>query len=531
MTDRRVYVEALINVVTSVAICVGSVYAVQYFLRNPEQEKAKAVARQKLELLWLSLGRSGPPPEFNEFELAILKDVLLPHEISTNLDDIGGLDSIKSTLWETVLLPFVEPNVFHGDDNFDEAGGHNLLSAPLGVLFYGPPGTGKTMMAKAIAKSTNAVFIPMDFSTMYNKYLGESEKLAKALFTLAKKLAPTIIFIDEVDVFLRKRGNSNEHEAVSMMKGQFMTLWDGLTSDSRSQVMVMGATNRPYDLDDAILRRLPRQILFGLPQTSEREAILRVLLAKSTIESEEGLLYGWVARRTADYSGSDLKELCKCAAMQPMRDFARTYRPSHSAWGSAPSTKSHISMANGKPRPRPITMDDFKVALTQVKPTGREALDHLQRFYTSQLMKNPFMSGNSDAGQEKKLNNSNMVDSFFDKLAKTGKTKLKTTGLGKKSAAKGNSGEKKSMPGKVVDKTTQESHTSSSASGFPVVDFSCLENEDVTEDTIDSLISQLKAIKTKIRDDGGAKTKEQGDAADSEEIEMDFEDAFSSSDF
>lgn len=361
------------------------------------------------------------------------------------------------------------------------------------------------MMAKAVAKSTNAVFIPLDFSTMYNKYLGESEKLAKALFSLAKKLSPTIIFIDEVDVFLRKRGNSNEHEAVSMMKGQFMTLWDGMTSDSRSQVMVMGATNRPYDLDEAILRRLPRQILFGLPETREREAILRVLLAKSIIApEEEAILYGWVARKTADYSGSDLKELCKCAAMQPMRDFAKTYRPSNSSWGSVGASPSFAGIKTAKPKPRPITLQDFVVAMEQVKPTGREALDHLQRFYASQLVNNPFMSAASNSTSSSGAkNNSN-------KAAAAKKPKKAAT------------------PGSVAKKPTVNQDIDidfdSALLSSPLLNLNQLQGGEHAEKTIDTLIAQLEAIKSKIRTTKQSSTKvEEVDNASDFDNELEFE--------
>lgn len=127
--------------------------------------------------------------------------------------DIGGLENIITSLRESVIFPLTYPQLF---------GSSSLLTAPKGVLLYGPPGCGKSMLAKSLAKESGATFINITVSTLTNKWYGESNKLVHALFSLAKKVQPAIIFIDEIDCFLRERGKG-DHEATGMMKAEFMT--------------------------------------------------------------------------------------------------------------------------------------------------------------------------------------------------------------------------------------------------------------------------------------------------------------------
>jgi SpoVK/Ycf46/Vps4 family AAA+-type ATPase len=138
----------------------------------------------------------------------------------------------------------------------------NILPCPTGVLLYGLPGTGKTLTAKAIAKEANATFIGLKASTIMDKWFGESDKLVAALFNLAHKLGPTIVFIDEIDTLLSNRGTASQlSPAMHSMQGLFLSEWDGLSSrKDDSPVIILGATNRPNDLDKAFLRRMPFQI-------------------------------------------------------------------------------------------------------------------------------------------------------------------------------------------------------------------------------------------------------------------------------
>ncbi|KAL0340947.1 UNVERIFIED_CONTAM: ATPase family AAA domain-containing protein 1 [Sesamum radiatum] len=138
-----------------------------------------------------------------------------------------------------------------------------------------------------------------------------------AVFSLAYKLQPAIIFIDEVDSFLGQR-KSTDHEALTNMKTEFMALWDGFTTDQDARVMVLAATNRPSELDEAILRRLPQAFEIGIPDRKERVAILKVILKDEKVE--DGIDYDHIAALCDGYTGSDLLELCKKAAYFPIRD-------------------------------------------------------------------------------------------------------------------------------------------------------------------------------------------------------------------
>uniref|UniRef100_A0A674B7Y0 Outer mitochondrial transmembrane helix translocase n=1 Tax=Salmo trutta TaxID=8032 RepID=A0A674B7Y0_SALTR len=229
--------------------------------------------------------------------------------LSITWSDIAGLDEVITELKDTVILPIQKRHLFEGS---------RLLQPPKGVLLYGPPGCGKTLIAKATAKEAGFRFINLQPSTLTDKWYGESQKLAAAVFSLAIKLQPSIIFIDEIDSFLRSR-SSSDHEATAMMKAQFMSLWDGLETDYNCQVIIMGATNRPQDLDSAILRRMPTRFHINQPNVRQREEILKLILDNENVEPTVDFVE--IAKETDGFSGSDLRELCRDAALLCVRDF------------------------------------------------------------------------------------------------------------------------------------------------------------------------------------------------------------------
>ncbi|MBA0578340.1 hypothetical protein Gorai_020626, partial [Gossypium raimondii] len=185
----------------------------------------------------------------NEFEKRLLADVIPPSDIGVTFDDIGALENVKDTLKELVMLPLQRPELFC----------KGQLTKPCkGILLFGPPGTGKTMLAKAVATEAGANFINISMSSITSKWFGEGEKYVKAVFSLASKIAPSVIFVDEVDSMLGRRENPGEHEAMRKMKNEFMVNWDGLRTKDTERVLVLAATNRPFDLDEAVIRRLPR---------------------------------------------------------------------------------------------------------------------------------------------------------------------------------------------------------------------------------------------------------------------------------
>ncbi|KAI0444780.1 P-loop containing nucleoside triphosphate hydrolase protein [Xylaria telfairii] len=280
--------------------------------------------------------RKGPRIEdlaLNEYENMVALEVVAPEDIPVGFNDIGGLDDIIEEVKESVIYPLTMPHLY--------SHAAPLLSAPSGVLLYGPPGCGKTMLAKAVAHESGASFINLHISTLTEKWYGDSNKLVRAVFSLARKLQPTIIFIDEIDAVLGTR-RSGEHEASGMVKAEFMTLWDGLTSANTrgvpARIVVLGATNRIHDIDEAILRRMPKKFPVSLPDKNQRLRILQLLL-KDTKTEPNNFNIEYIARVTAGMSGSDIKEACRDAAMAPVREYIREHQAKGSSMSSIDPTK------------------------------------------------------------------------------------------------------------------------------------------------------------------------------------------------
>ncbi|KAL0845750.1 hypothetical protein Bca101_018996 [Brassica carinata] len=288
----------------------------------------------------------------NEFEKKLLSDVIPPSDIGVSFDDIGALENVKDTLKELVMLPLQRPELFDKGQ---------LTKPTKGILLFGPPGTGKTMLAKAVATEAGANFINISMSSITSKWFGEGEKYVKAVFSLASKIAPSVIFVDEVDSMLGRRENPGEHEAMRKMKNEFMVNWDGLRTKDRERVLVLAATNRPFDLDEAVIRRLPRRLMVNLPDATNRSKILSVILSKEEIAPDVDLEA--IANMTDGYSGSDLKNLCVTAAHLPIREILEKEKKEKTA-----------AEAENRPTPplysctdiRPLTMADFKAAHEQV---------------------------------------------------------------------------------------------------------------------------------------------------------------------
>ncbi|GJR12669.1 ATPase family AAA domain-containing protein 1-like protein [Tanacetum coccineum] len=260
-------------------------------------------------------------------------DVVNPDDIDVEFDSIGGLDSTKQALYELAILPLRRPELF--------ASGR-LLGPQKGVLLYGPPGTGKTMLAKAIAKESGAVFINVRVSNLMSKWFGDAQKLVAAVFSLAHKLQPAIIFIDEVDSFLGQR-RSSDNDALTNMKTEFMALWDGFTTDKNARVMVLAATNRPSDLDEAILRRLPQAFEIGKPGQADRAKILKVTLKGEQID--ENIDFDHIASLCGGFTGSDIVELCKQAAYFPLKEYLQDEKEGKFALAPRPMSQMDLEKA------------------------------------------------------------------------------------------------------------------------------------------------------------------------------------------
>ena len=195
--------------------------------------------------------------------------------------DVAGLEVAKKALKEAVVYPFLRPDLFLG-----------LREPARGMLLFGPPGTGKTMLARAVATESRSTFFAISASSLTSKWLGESEKLVRALFSLAKALAPSIIFVDEIDSLLSSRGGSSEHESTRRIKTEFLIQWSDLqraaagskqtdkekADGDASRVLVLAATNMPWAIDEAARRRFVRRQYIPLPEAPVRGEQLRTLL-------------------------------------------------------------------------------------------------------------------------------------------------------------------------------------------------------------------------------------------------------------
>ncbi|XP_012224099.1 katanin p60 ATPase-containing subunit A-like 2 isoform X2 [Linepithema humile] len=244
-------------------------------------------------------------------ELKEIADVISQEIVQQNLNvhwnDVKGLTDCKMLLKEAIIYPIKYPSLFKGKLGFCK-----------GVLLYGPPGTGKTMLAKAIATECQSTFFNITSSSLISKWRGESEKYIRVLTDLAKHYAPTIIFIDEIDWTTTKNADyaSSSSEPARRFRAEFLARLDGLLSIENTNVILLAATNVPWNIDIALLRRLEKRIFVDLPDEFSRLEILRFYVHDDLHDSPEMLK---LAQETAGYSCADLKLLCKEAWINQLR--------------------------------------------------------------------------------------------------------------------------------------------------------------------------------------------------------------------
>ena len=244
--------------------------------------------------------------EEDAMDQKILSEIMTKNP-GVKFSDIIGMNDMKQTLYEIIVVPTIRPDLFTG-----------IRTPQRGILLFGPPGTGKTMIAKAIASECGSTFFNISASSLTSKWVGESEKTVKSLFKIAYQKVPSIIFIDEIDSILSKRSES-ENEATKRLKTEFLIQFDGLGSNTSARLLVIAATNRPMDLDEALLRRLPKRVYCGpLDEDGRFEFIKKVINRVETDLSDDDIRE--IAKMTNDYSNSDLMELCREAAYKPVRE-------------------------------------------------------------------------------------------------------------------------------------------------------------------------------------------------------------------
>ncbi|CAG2110291.1 unnamed protein product [Medioppia subpectinata] len=273
---------------------------------------------------------------------------VIENEIITELEpmdwsDVAGLEFAKNKIKEIAVLPLLRPDLFRG-----------IRKPPKGILLFGPPGTGKTFLGRCIASQTKSTFFSITVSALNSKWIGEGEKTIRAMFAVARARQPSVIFIDEIDSLLKNRSDS-EHESSRRMKTEFLAQFEGIGTQSDEKLLIIGATNRPQELDDAARRRLSARLYIGLPEASARKQIIEKCLNGVNHSLTDSQIQS-LADQTDGYSCADMKDLCRESALEPMRD-------SMIMDNIDDITAQEI---------RDITYEDFVKNLSYVKPTVRK---------------------------------------------------------------------------------------------------------------------------------------------------------------
>lgn len=294
-----------------------------------------------------------------------LDSTILATKPNVTWKDVAGLVEAKEALKEAVIFPIVYPQFFHS------------IAPWKGILLYGPPGTGKSYLAQAIANEANCTFFNVSASNLVSKWQGETEKLISQLFKKAREMKPSIVFIDEIDSLCSARGD-NDNDATRRGKTELLIQMDGVGKDEKG-LLVLGATNIPWNLDEAFIRRFERRVHIGLPDYPARAAMLEIHIGKAdTSLTKENIAE--LAKRTEHYSGSDIKNLVKNALMEPLRKCKQA---------------THFKMVTGKEPMNPTSgqiMNDLYTPCSPGDPNAQELT--LTQINPQKLLPPPV--GNSD---------------------------------------------------------------------------------------------------------------------------------------
>lgn len=313
---RKFFYQLLFFMITTTVGVLLAMYSpVANMLMSPEERDQLTTSREALKKLTMhGMVKPSVASSLTLHELQIVSKLVNPQDLNQGMDDIGGLVEIKKAVQNSIVIPLRYHEHFLGNNP--------LFPKPCrGVLFAGASGCGKTMLARAIAKESGVHFISLSLTDLQNKYHGESERLMSAAFSLARKIAPCILFIDEFDGLMRSR-NSLDASHVYGEKTLFLSLMDGL-NDEQSAVMVIGCTNNPSEIDPAMRRRMPMVIQFKLPLLDERVAILLRMTAQDNVQLDD---IAYVAKLTDGYSGSDLESVYRDACMVRMANLVQKER-------------------------------------------------------------------------------------------------------------------------------------------------------------------------------------------------------------
>uniref|UniRef100_A0A060T4M9 Vacuolar protein sorting-associated protein 4 n=1 Tax=Blastobotrys adeninivorans TaxID=409370 RepID=A0A060T4M9_BLAAD len=293
-----------------------------------------------------------------------LQGSILSEKPNVRWEDVAGLESAKEALKEAVILPVKFPHLFTGNRR-----------PTSGILLYGPPGTGKSFLAKAVATEANSTFFSVSSSDLVSKWMGESERLVKQLFNMARENKPSIIFIDEVDALCGPRGEG-ESEASRRIKTELLVQMNGVGNDPAG-VLVLGATNIPWQLDAAVRRRFEKRIYIALPDVEARTEMFKLNVGDTPCNLNQHD-YRVLAEMTDGYSGHDVAVAVRDALMEPVRKiqsathFVRT--PEGKLTPCSPGKEGAIEMTwmqvgSDELEEPPLTVKDFIKALKNTRPT------------------------------------------------------------------------------------------------------------------------------------------------------------------
>ncbi|KAL1379694.1 hypothetical protein pipiens_020274, partial [Culex pipiens pipiens] len=303
---------------------------------NSPQQQHSPVKRVEKSKMFNSIG-------YESHLVDTLEKDMLQKNPNVQWNDVAGLNEAKAILQEAVVLPVILPDFFRG-----------IRRPWKGVLMVGPPGTGKTMLAKAVATECGTTFFNVSSSTLTSKYRGESEKLVRLLFEMARFYAPSTIFIDEIDSLCASRGSDSEHEASRRFKAELLIQMDGLNATNDEKIiMVLAATNHPWDIDEAFRRRFEKRVYIGLPNDNTRKALLELCLKGVNVSPD--LETPAIVEQLDGYTGSDIANVCRDAAMMAMRRHISGLSP------------SEIKMIRREEVDLPVTAQDFQDAMKKTR--------------------------------------------------------------------------------------------------------------------------------------------------------------------
>jgi len=321
-----------------------------YGLNKVYVQRAMAY-QERIKILQGSVGLSRMEVESDESDESIEKpigdsgtskngELVVTEKPQVTWGEVVGLDTAKKAVKEAIVYPVERPDLFP-------------LGWPRGILLFGPPGCGKTLLAAAVATEINANFYSIDAASVMSKWLGEAEKNVAKLFGTARKSSqegkPAIVFVDEVDSLMGK--HTNEVGGEIRVRNQFLKEMDGIMDKGRKlHVYVIGATNKPWDLDWAFIRRFQKRILVPLPDHHTRLMMLK--LYTSNLEIEQTVDLHELARLSEGFSGSDIRDVCQSAQLNLIGEFFET--------GKAMDKEAN---------PRSLNMEDFRNIFEARKPS------------------------------------------------------------------------------------------------------------------------------------------------------------------